>query len=130
MFKKLLTVTAMLCAASGFAAVDVNTATEAELDGVRGIGPGLSGRILQERKRAPFEDWRDFVGRVGGIGHQSAVRLSGEGLTVNGRGFSAPDGAQAGATSQPRPARGRTVQREAHGMAQHVADPATPADRD
>ena len=51
MLKKLLTLlVATLLATATWAAVDVNTATEAELDGIKGIGPGLSGRILQERQ--------------------------------------------------------------------------------
>ena len=57
MLKKLLTLlVATLLATATWAAVDVNTATEAELDGIKGIGPGLSGRILQERQSAPFKD--------------------------------------------------------------------------
>ena len=82
-----LAVAALLCAAQAFAAVDVNTATEAELDGIRGIGPGLSGRILQVRHGAPFKDWNDFIARVGGVGPRSAARLSREGLSVNGQAY-------------------------------------------
>ncbi|MBP8226264.1 MAG: helix-hairpin-helix domain-containing protein, partial [Acidovorax sp.] len=50
MLKKILTILAMLYAAASFAAVDVNKATAAELDGIKGIGPGLSGKIIEERK--------------------------------------------------------------------------------
>ena len=87
MLKKLLLLIAALCATAAFAAVDVNTATEAELDGIKGIGPGLSGRILEERKSAPFKDWSDFIGRVGGVGNKSALNFSREGLTVNGKKY-------------------------------------------
>lgn len=86
------TLLAALCAATALAAepaVEVNTASEAALDGVRGIGPGLSGRILQERSRAPFQSWPDFIGRVGGVGPASAARLSRQGLTVNGQPYPA-----------------------------------------
>jgi len=48
--KKILTTLVMLYAAASFAAVDVNKATAAELDGIKGIGPGLSGKIIEERK--------------------------------------------------------------------------------
>ncbi|CAN7531048.1 MULTISPECIES: ComEA family DNA-binding protein [unclassified Acidovorax] len=99
MLKKLLTLLASLCAAAAFAAVDVNTATEAELDGIKGIGPGLSSRILDERRSAPFKDWSDFIGRVGGVGNKSAVNFSKEGLTVNGKKYSAAAAAKAEAKS-------------------------------
>lgn len=100
MLKKLMLLIAALCATAAFAAVDVNTATEAELDGIKGIGPGLSGRILEERKSAPFKDWSDFIGRVGGVGNKSAVNFSKEGLTVNGKKYSAAAAAKAEAKSK------------------------------
>ena len=89
MLKKLLTLVVTLLATAVFAAVDVNTATVAELDGIKGIGPGLSGRILDERKTAPFKDWSDLIGRVSGLGPKSAVNFSSQGLTVNGKKYSA-----------------------------------------
>ena len=39
MLKKLLAIVLMLCATMAMAAVDVNKATEAELDSIKGIGP-------------------------------------------------------------------------------------------
>ncbi|MEI8326973.1 MAG: helix-hairpin-helix domain-containing protein [Betaproteobacteria bacterium] len=84
MLKKILAIVAMLYAAVCFAAVDVNKASAAELDGVKGIGPAISTKILDERKKGPFKDWNDFVTRVKGIGEKSAAKLSAEGLTVNG----------------------------------------------
>ena len=90
MLKPLLACVLTACfAATSFAAVDANTATEAELDGIRGIGPGLSGRILAERQSAPFKDWADFIARVPGVGKASAGKLSAGGLTVNHHTFSA-----------------------------------------
>lgn len=103
MLKKLLTLlVATLLATATWAAVDVNTATEAELDGIKGIGPGLSGRILEERKSAPFKDWADFIGRVGGVGNKSAVNFSKEGLTVNGKKYSAAAAAKAETKSKQK----------------------------
>ena len=104
MLKTLLTLiaTLQLATTTAFAAVDVNTATEAELDGIKGIGPGLSGRILEERKSAPFKDWADFIGRVGGVGNKSAVNFSKEGLTVNGKKYSAAAAAKAEAKSKQK----------------------------
>lgn len=88
MWKKLLAVAALLCAANSFAA-DVNKATEAELDGVRGIGPAMTKRILDERKKGEFKDWNDLIARVQGIGPANAARFSKEGLTVKGEAFKA-----------------------------------------
>ncbi len=87
MLKKILAVVAMLYAAVCFAAVDVNKATAAELDGIKGIGPGISTKILDERKKGTFKDWTDFVERVKGVGEGNAAKFSAEGLTVNGQGF-------------------------------------------
>ena len=97
MFKKILLIITMLYAAAAFAAVDVNTATAAELDGIKGIGPSLSTKILDERKNSNFKDWNDFIARVGGVGEKTAAKFSSEGLTVNGKKFSAAAVAQADA---------------------------------
>jgi hypothetical protein len=51
MLKKILAILVMLYAAACFAAVDVNKATAAELDGVKGIGPAISAKIIDERKK-------------------------------------------------------------------------------
>lgn len=111
MLKKILALGAMLYAAASFAAVDVNKATAAELDGIKGIGPGISTKILDERKKGNFKDWTDFMDRVQGVGEGNAAKFSKEGLTVNGEAFkgAAPaakkaegkkvDAAQAGASA-------------------------------
>ncbi len=101
MWKKLLAFIAMLAAATAFAAVDINKASEADLDGIKGIGPSLSGRILAERKKAPFKDWADVIARVKGVGPGSARKFSAEGLTVNGAGFDATQAAATGTPAQP-----------------------------
>lgn len=77
---------ASVLAAFAFAAqasVDVNKASQAELETVKGIGPGLSGKILDARKAGAFKDWNDLVERVGGIGPGNATKFSQAGLTVN-----------------------------------------------
>jgi competence protein ComEA len=89
MFKKIVAVLAMLWAAVAMAAVDVNKATEAQLDGVKGIGPVTSRLILSERKKGEFKDWQEFIDRVKGIGEHRAARLSQEGLTINGATYRA-----------------------------------------
>ncbi len=78
---------AMLYAAASFAAVDANKATAAELDSVKGIGPAISAKIVDERKKGNFKDWNDFVTRVSGIGEKSAANLSTNGLTVGGAAY-------------------------------------------
>lgn len=76
-----------LASLTAFAAIDVNKASEADLDSVKGIGPGTSSKILEMRKTAPFKNWGDFMTRVSGIGEKRAAKLSAEGLTVNGESF-------------------------------------------
>lgn len=89
MFKKLLALVAAMYVAVAFAAVDVNNATPAELDAIKGIGPVKSALIISERKKAPFKDWNDFVTRVKGVGTDSAAKFSADGLTVNGTSYKA-----------------------------------------
>jgi competence protein ComEA len=85
MLKKILALLALLYAAASFAAVDVNKATAAELDSVKGIGPSTSKTIVDERKKhGDFKSWEDFITRTKGIGETKAATLSKEGLTVNG----------------------------------------------
>ncbi len=85
--KKIVALAAMLFAFASWAAVDVNKASDAELDGVKGVGPALSKRIIEARKEAPFKDWPDFMNRVKGVKEKAAAKLSAEGLTVNGQAF-------------------------------------------
>ena len=87
MFKKILTISALLFALSSFAAVDVNKANAADLDGIKGIGPSLSGKILKERSKGQFKDWPDLMQRVNGMGEKNSAKLSAEGLTVNGADY-------------------------------------------
>lgn len=98
MLKKILAVLAMLHAAAAFAALDVNKATAAELDGIKGVGPAMSQRILDARKTGEFKDWADFMARIKGVKEKTAEKLSMEGLTVNGKaygGAAAPAAAKA-----------------------------------
>ena len=68
-------------------AIDINDADQASMETIKGIGPKLSEAILAERRKGAFEDWRDLLRRVKGIGPASAARLSADGLTVNGKAF-------------------------------------------
>jgi competence protein ComEA len=87
MFKKSLALVVLMSALSSHAALDINKATEAELDSIKGIGPGTSSKILLERKKGNFKDWNDFITRVQGIAEIKAANFSGEGVTVNGAVF-------------------------------------------
>ena len=88
MLKKILAILAMLYAFAAFAAVDVNKATAADLDGIKGIGPSTSKAIIDERKKGgDFKSWEDLISRVKGIAESKAASLSKEGLTVNGADF-------------------------------------------
>jgi len=89
MIRKLIAIVLATFALSAFAAVDVNKASQAELETVKGIGPGLSGKILEARKTGAFKNWGDMVERVGGVGPGNAARFSQAGLTVGGTTFDA-----------------------------------------
>jgi len=87
MLKKMLAIIMALFAVAAFAAVDVNKASQADLETIKGIGPGVSGKILDERKKGAFKDWPDFIERVKGVGEGNAAKFSAEGLTINGGAF-------------------------------------------
>ncbi|XJC76703.1 ComEA family DNA-binding protein [Delftia tsuruhatensis] len=88
MFRKLMAgFIALLWSVMALAAVEANKANEAELTSIKGIGPAMSARILEERKSAPFKDWPDFIARVKGVAEPTATKFSGEGLTVNGSSY-------------------------------------------
>lgn len=88
MLKKFLMLITLLYAAVSFAAVDANQASAADLDGIKGIGPGISGKILDERKKGAFKDWNDFIARVHGLGEKNAAKFSAQGMTINGSAYS------------------------------------------
>lgn len=95
MFKKLLAFFAAMSLVAAFAAVDVNKASEADLDGIKGIGPVTSKLIISERKKGEFKNWEDFVTRVKGVGDKNAAKFSAEGLTVGGSAYTGAGAAKA-----------------------------------
>lgn len=99
MLKRLLFILMAICTATAFAAVDVNTANSADLDSIKGIGPGTSTKLLEIRKSGKFKDWTDLITRMPGIGEKRAAKLSAEGLTVNGESFKAVVAAPKGPTT-------------------------------
>ena len=94
--------------AAALAAVEVNSATPAELDSINGIGPVKSALIISERKKMPFKDWNDFVTRVKGVGTDSAAKFSADGMTVNGTSYKAGGKAEAKAEAKAGAKAGKT----------------------
>ena len=74
-----------LCCCPQLWALDINQATEAELDSLRGLGPAFTRRVLAARSQQPFKDWPDLMRRVSGMGPRVARKLSDQGLTVQGQ---------------------------------------------
>ena len=66
-----------------FAAVNLNTATASDLDGIKGIGPSKAKAIIDYRsKNGSFKSVEDLK-NVKGFGEKSIAKLKGE-LTVSG----------------------------------------------
>ncbi len=100
LFKTFVATAFALLATVSFAAVDANQANQAELEAVKSIGPAIAGRMLDERKKAPFKDWSDMIDRVKGVGEGNAAKFSAQGLTINGTGFSGAAAAPAAAAKK------------------------------
>lgn len=82
--KKLL-MTLLCCFAFfevAFAAIDINTATQAELEAIDGIGPAKAKAIVDYRsKNGPFKSLSE-LDKVKGFGKVSVKKLKGD-LTVS-----------------------------------------------
>lgn len=126
MLKKILALVAMLYAAACFAAVDVNKASAAELDSIKGIGPAISTKILDERKKGNFKDWNDFIERVKGVGEGNAAKFSTEGLTVGGATYKGVAAAPAKKDEKPA-AKAEEKKADAKPAAVTAPAPAAPA---
>jgi len=87
----LTTALAGLLAAAPLGATEVNQATEAELDSVKGLGPASTARILEARAQGLFKDWADLMRRVKGIKASQAAKLSEAGLRINGKNLAGED---------------------------------------
>lgn len=84
MSKKFLAAAALLAVfGQAFASVDVNTANEDALRGIKGIGSAKAKAILDERTaHGPFKDAADLSTRVKGLGGHTVEKLQGEGLAI------------------------------------------------
>ncbi len=73
--------TYLILTSAALAAVNLNTATKEELDGVNGIGPVKAQAILDHRKKnGPFKSVDDLQ-NVKGFGNKSVGKIRSE-LTV------------------------------------------------
>jgi competence protein ComEA len=71
-------------------ALDLNAATEAELDGLAGLGPAFTARVMQARAEQPFQSWTDFMHRVKGVKERTAWRLSRQGVRIHQAPYDPP----------------------------------------
>ncbi len=98
--KRLLLLPILMLCAPVWAVVNVNTASQAELEQLPGIGPGRAQAILEERSaHGPFRSLED-LGRVKGLGAKTLAGLDKE------VSFEAPAAAPAppsGAATAPGP---------------------------
>ena len=79
----------LIAGLSGAQTLDIAQAREIDLDGLRGLGPATTRRLLLERERQPFRDWHDLMQRTAGIGPKKAAQLSQQGLRVQGLPYTA-----------------------------------------
>jgi len=82
--KKLLALlVALLISVVAFAGVDLNSADEAALKEVKGIGKITAQAIIAERDaNGPFKDYADLAKRVKGVGKKTIEKLKEAGMDV------------------------------------------------
>jgi competence protein ComEA len=94
--------------------INVNTATQSELESIKGIGPSIAKTIIAERQDGGhFQDANDLQKRVRGIGMRSVEKMVDNGLTIEApSSFREPNGRtqkEGGASSR------RHSRNQAHG---------------
>ena len=74
--------------------INVNTATQSELESIKGIGPAKAKTIIAERSDGGhFQDANDLQKRVRGIGMRSVEKMVDNGLTIESpSSFREPNG--------------------------------------
>jgi competence protein ComEA len=66
--------------------INVNTASQSELESIRGLGPSKAKAIIAEREKGgAFYDSYDLHSRVRGIGERSVGKLMENGLKIEGQ---------------------------------------------
>lgn len=85
----LILVVCFACIGSAFAAIDLNTATQAQLESVNGIGPVKAKAIIEYRARnAPFKSVDDLA-NVKGFGKKTVNNVRSE-VSVGGGSSAKP----------------------------------------
>jgi competence protein ComEA len=74
--------------------ININTATQSELESIKGIGPSKAKTIIAERTDGGhFQDANDLQKRVRGIGMRSVEKMVDNGLTIEApSSFREPNG--------------------------------------
>lgn len=68
------------------APVNVNVASQSELESIRGLGPSKAKAIIAEREKGgAFYDSYDLQSRVRGIGERSVAKMIENGLKIEGQ---------------------------------------------
>ena len=113
-------------ALAGASPINVNTATQSELESIKGIGPSKAKTIIAERlDGGHFQDANDLQKRVRGIGMKSVEKMVDNGLTIEApSSFREPHGRtnKEGSKASRRGSRGQSGSR-------HPADRAEPSRR-
>ncbi len=95
--------------------LNVNTATQSELESIKGIGPSKAKTIIAERlDGGHFQDANDLQKRVRGIGMRSVEKMVDNGLTIEApSSFREPNGRtkKEGGASSRRNSRTQTSNR-------------------
>jgi len=95
--------------------INVNTATQSELESIKGIGPSKAKTIITERlDGGHFQDANDLQKRVRGIGMKSVEKMVDNGLTIEApSSFREPNGRtnKEGSASGRRNSRAQTGNR-------------------
>lgn len=78
-----LAVVSLALAPSCADAMDLNRASQSELQSLQGVGAKTAALIVQERARGgPYESLENLAERVRGVGHKKAAALAKAGLRV------------------------------------------------
>jgi len=114
--KALIFSTAILLGGLSIAAaepVNVNTATQSELESIKGIGPAKAKTIIAERlDGGHFQDANDLQKRVRGIGMKSVEKMVDNGITIESpSSFREPNGKTQKEGSGRRGSRGQASTR-------------------
>lgn len=118
---------AMLMSVAALAAVNVNTATQQELETLKGIGPVKAKAIIDYRsKNGPFKSQADLV-NVPGIGEKTVEKLKAD-LAVSGStNTAAAKVATKGAATTATPATAQQTAKQAKAAAKAAPVPGAPA---